>query len=316
MRLSFVLPCLAIATALTLMTVDDAFGQRGGRGGGRGGYGGGSGFSVGPGGFSYGNRGSGFSVGPGGFSYGSGYGYGPNYGRYGRYGGYGGYGYGYNPGYNRGYYGGNYNSGYYQPSYQVQPTYQQPTYQAAVPYNGPGVAIRNMSDVALGFTIDGARTMKVEPGETQRLTEKGQFVVAFDRGEGEGQARYTVREGLYEFTPTDHGWELYRQKEDTSLPARAGGEPNAEPRTEVLRPQINEGDRPRLNDSPRSDARRDDSRRADESAAPPADEAAAERKADDAAADKAAADKPIADDESADKAPRDSEAVPPPPDND
>jgi hypothetical protein len=165
------------------------------------------------------------------------------------------------------------------------------------------VAVRNMSDVPLNFTLDDARTMKIEPGETQRLTQKGQFVVAFDRGDGRGQARYTIREGLYEFTPTDHGWELYRQKADTSLPAGAGGQPNAAPRTEVLRPQIDQADeaaaQPRLNDTPR----------ADEAAAPSDASAAPNNASADAAADKAPANK-----SATDKTPLDNEAVPAPPD--
>ena len=58
-----------------------------------------------------------------------------------------------------------------------------------------------------------------EPGETTRLTEYADYQIAFDRGENFGTARYTIYEGAYEFTPTEKGWELYRQKSDESLTA-------------------------------------------------------------------------------------------------
>jgi hypothetical protein len=213
-----------VIAGLLASLAGDALAQRGGRGGGWGG--GGTNFSVGPGGFSVGSGRSGISVGDGGWggmSYGRNYGYGSGYGGYGGYGygGYGGYpgyyndnGYGYGrPGY--GYNDGYYNGGYYaQPSYS-QPTYVQPSTQyASARYEGPGVAIHNSTKAPIHFALENGRNLTVNPGETQRLMDRGQFVVSFDRGGEFGNARYTLVEGEYSFTPTDRGLELYRQQSD------------------------------------------------------------------------------------------------------
>jgi hypothetical protein len=116
--------------------------------------------------------------------------------------GYGGYGYGYNPPVAR------------QNYYYYDDTPQQ-TYTPAAPYTGPGVIVRNPagSKVNLAYVLDDSAEQEISTGETQKLTEKGSYIVSFDRGGKHGTARYTITEGLYEFTMTDHGWELYRQKE-------------------------------------------------------------------------------------------------------
>jgi hypothetical protein len=169
-------------------------------------------FSIGPGGFSIGSGRSGISIGAGGYD--RGYRYGRGYpGRY----GYGGWDYDDD---DYGYYGGD--------RYYVQPRMQY-SYPVQMPYEGPGVAIRNNTDVELNFTIDGARPMHIAPGETMRLVEKRQFTIAFDRGSDFGSTRYTIHEGLYEFTPTDNGWELFRQKADDSVATERN--PDATPRT-------------------------------------------------------------------------------------
>lgn len=195
-------------------------------------------------GFSVGNGRVGISIGTGGYGYGNGYGYGRNYGGFGigygtRYwspGYFGSSGYVYPGGYRygNGYYGG-YGGNYYDGDYY---DYDQPSYSVVAPYQGPGVAIRNRSGEPLSFMLDDARPMKIETGETQRLMEKGQFVITFNRGGQFGDARYTIHEGLYEFTPTDHGWELYRQKTDNAQPTATGGNPDPTPRIDVLRPSI------------------------------------------------------------------------------
>jgi hypothetical protein len=120
--------------------------------------------------------------------------------------GYGGYGYGYNPYY--------YNPPVRQNYYYYDDTPQQ-TYVPAQPYTGPGVMIRNPvgSKVKLLYLLDDATEGEIAAGESQKLTEKGSYIISFDRGGDHGSARYTITEGLYQFTMTDHGWELYRQKE-------------------------------------------------------------------------------------------------------
>ncbi len=144
-----------------------------------------------------------FSIGGGGWSVGNapyGYGYGN---------GYGGYGYGNNPYYyhppvvRQNYY-------YYDDDNYVPHQASTP----ASPYSGPGVTVRNPagSKVKLAYVLDDSREAEIAAGETQKLTEQGSYTISFDRGGKHGTARYTITEGLYEFTMTDHGWELYRQK--------------------------------------------------------------------------------------------------------
>ena len=146
--------------------------------------------------------GSGWSVGNAPYGYG-GYGYGN---------GWGGYGYGYSPRnygppVNRGY--------YYEDDDYVQPTYVPQQAVRPNPYAGPGVTVRNPAGtkVNLSYLLDDSQERDIPAGETQKLTTKGSYIVSFDRGGSHGTARYTITEGLYEFTMTDHGWELYRQKE-------------------------------------------------------------------------------------------------------
>lgn len=81
------------------------------------------------------------------------------------------------------------------------------------PYTGPGVRIRNpsSSQVTLSYTIDSRHAYEIAAGQTEQLAAKASYLVEFDRGGEFGRARYTITEGLYDFTPTDHGWELYRQ---------------------------------------------------------------------------------------------------------
>jgi hypothetical protein len=205
---------------------------------GRGGYYiGPGGFSIGPGRFSIGVR-------PYGYSYGYGRSWSPGWG----------YSYGYprdNYGYRGGYrtYG-----GYDDGDYDRQPGMSY-SYDVQAAYEGPGVALRNKTDAELNFTIDDRRQMRIAPGETMRLTEKGRFLISFDRGSDSGSARYMIHEGLYEFTPADDGWELYRQKADDAIADRPN--PAVIPRT-AERPPAQELPRPRndreFNDGPRSEA--------------------------------------------------------------
>ena len=153
--------------------------------------------------------------------------------------GYGGYGYG-------GGYG--YNPYYYSPPVVRQNYYYyddtpQQTYVPAAPYSGPGVTVRNPvgSKVKLAYLLDDSAEQEISAGETQRLTEKGSYIVSFDRGGKHGTARYTITEGLYEFTMTEHGWELYRQKD---MPAEKQTDPKVKanplpdgPKVDVPKPE-------------------------------------------------------------------------------
>jgi hypothetical protein len=104
-------------------------------------------------------------------------------------------------------------------TYPYETAYPSETYSSEIEssYDGAGVAIRNPSDAELSFTIDDRKPMRIAPGETVRLTEKGRFVISFDRGGELGSARYSIHEGSYEFLPTEVGWELYRAKADNAV---------------------------------------------------------------------------------------------------
>jgi hypothetical protein len=72
-----------------------------------------------------------------------------------------------------------------------------------------------MNPESTGATIEyvvSNNNYSMQPGFTQRLAEGRTWVVTFDRGEGFGQASYSLTEGTYAFGPSDRGWELYAQK--------------------------------------------------------------------------------------------------------
>jgi hypothetical protein len=142
-------------------------------------------FSIGGSGWSVGNAPSWYDSGYG-YGYGSGYGYGPRY---------------------------------YSPPVVIERQVVQPQVRyvpvQAQPaaYQGQGIAIRNpaKTETTLSYTIDSQDEHAIAAGETQRLKSKRICTIDFDRGGDFGHARYSIYEGWYQFTPTDRGWELFRQ---------------------------------------------------------------------------------------------------------
>ena len=63
----------------------------------------------------------------------------------------------------------------------------------------------------LSYTLDG-NSYTIPPGHSQEFSEDRAWVVQFSRGANLGQAQYGLQSGLYSFTSTDHGWELYRSE--------------------------------------------------------------------------------------------------------
>ena len=153
-------------------------------------------FSIGSGGFSVGNAPPGYY--PYGYGYGSPYRYGQPY-------------YGNTIVVDRGY-------------SQAATRYVE---RPALTYAGPGVTIRNPAEpgAELSYTIDSRHAYEIATGQTQQLTTKGSYLIEFDRGGDFGRARYTITEGLYDFTPTDHGWELYRQPDTAAAAERVRSNP-------------------------------------------------------------------------------------------
>ena len=100
-------------------------------------------------------------------------------------------------------------------SYPVYPVvYREPAvvYTPANPAPAPiYVTLVNPASTGttLSFTIRGTRYV-LEPGARQELHFGGPRTIEFDRGDSFGIARYALRDGVYAFTATDHGWALRR----------------------------------------------------------------------------------------------------------
>ena len=66
------------------------------------------------------------------------------------------------------------------------------------------------------YFVNGTRYV-MEPGMAQKLPVGTRWIVDFDRGGNLGHATYTVKDGTYNFTPSENGWNLYRQRFDVVL---------------------------------------------------------------------------------------------------
>jgi hypothetical protein len=76
-----------------------------------------------------------------------------------------------------------------------------------------GVVIINpkRSRGTVNYNINGHHYIS-EPGFKQHLQAGPQWVIEYHRGGNFGSSRYTLTPGTYHFTPTDLGWQLYRQR--------------------------------------------------------------------------------------------------------
>ena len=84
-------------------------------------------------------------------------------------------------------------------------------------FSGGPITITNpaTNNVTLSYTLDGI-AYTIPPGYSQELREDRAWVIQFSRGENLDQAQYGLQTGLYSFTGTDHGWELYHSELPTS----------------------------------------------------------------------------------------------------
>lgn len=82
------------------------------------------------------------------------------------------------------------------------------------------------NEATLSFTVNGQR-YTVPPGRHQDLPAAAGQVIEFHRGGDRGSARYLLHGGLYTFTPTDQGWELYHTS--PAAPDQRGGEQGQTP---------------------------------------------------------------------------------------
>jgi hypothetical protein len=215
----------------------DGGGGGGGRHGGGGGGGGGDWHGGGGGnwhgGWDGGHRGnwgrSGFYFGISPYRYGYNYGYGyPGY-SYGNSWPYSGYSSGYysTPSYGYSYAQPSYD--YVQPSYSTDGGYSTGYWQGAAanpPANAEPVRSRVVNpaenQATLRYSVNG-RQYSIQPGEQHDFTEPGLGVIEFDRGNNAGLAQYRLSGGVYTFSPTDRGWELFRSQGDMATAGRAPG---------------------------------------------------------------------------------------------
>jgi hypothetical protein len=72
------------------------------------------------------------------------------------------------------------------------------------------------SGANITYFVNGARYV-MKPGMSQKLQAGTRWVVEFDRGGSLGHASYTAADGTYNFTPSEQGWNLYRQRFDVVL---------------------------------------------------------------------------------------------------
>lgn len=148
------------------------------------------------------------------------------------YGGYGGYGYGGYPGYGYGYYS--------TPRYYYStPTYVTPSYSypstviinstSSVPAptfdNGPIVILSPATnDKPIEYMLNG-QSFTIKPGQSQKFNHDRDWIVDFDRGNGKGTGKYSLKASTYKFKMSDNGWELFEAaKPEPPTPAADQGE--------------------------------------------------------------------------------------------
>jgi hypothetical protein len=72
------------------------------------------------------------------------------------------------------------------------------------------------SRATINYNINGNHYV-MEPGMRQKLPGDRKWVIEFDKGQAFGPSTYTLSEGTYYFTPSDLGWQLYRQRFDVVM---------------------------------------------------------------------------------------------------
>jgi hypothetical protein len=57
----------------------------------------------------------------------------------------------------------------------------------------------------------------MRPGTSQRLRTGRNWRIEYDRGANAGVSEYTLSDGTYVWTPTERGWQLYKQRYDVTI---------------------------------------------------------------------------------------------------
>lgn len=201
------------------------------------------GFSIG-----FGGRGVGVYVGRGG-GWGGYYGpsgyYGPGY-----YSGprvYSGYRY-----YGPSYYGGSgyyYSSPYYAPgTVYSDGTVITPSIPAPIFDDGEIVLLNPATNSdSVEYMLNGEHFV-MRPGQSQRFTRDRDWIIEFDRGDGNNFARYSLKSSTYKFKTAANGWELFEQA-DPRPDARTLPPPPIAPREAKPASPPQPVDEPRAKDS-------------------------------------------------------------------
>ncbi len=80
-----------------------------------------------------------------------------------------------------------------------------------------GIVLLNptKNHATVNYNINGNHYV-MEPGMAQRIPA-GNWVIEYDRGQKFGKEVYTLSPGTFRFTPTDNGWQLFRERFDVVI---------------------------------------------------------------------------------------------------
>lgn len=86
------------------------------------------------------------------------------------------------------------------------------------------VILRNREDTPTGvnYVLNRRHPHTLPPGHEQKLPAEEKWIVEFDRGGGQGTARYSLAPGCYEFRIMDNRWDLVRLKFKVTIDNSAG----------------------------------------------------------------------------------------------
>ena len=84
---------------------------------------------------------------------------------------------------------------------------------AAIKFSGGPISIVNpaTNTKTLSYSLGGA-AFTIPPGYGQNFHEDRAWAIRFSPGGNRDDVLYRLQTGLYTFTSTDHGWELYHSK--------------------------------------------------------------------------------------------------------
>lgn len=75
---------------------------------------------------------------------------------------------------------------------------------------------RGKNNATVNYNLNGTHYV-MEAGMSQRLDNDRKWVVEYDRGQGLPPLAYTLSPGTFYFTPSDMGWQLFRQRYDIAI---------------------------------------------------------------------------------------------------